>query len=137
MVGADAYQGKYSINPYNFEAFNVQEMSFTLNERSMPGAPIETNYADDDYITAFRTLTSSIFPTRIPLYRPYSTNASQYYNGYCFTVFTMTGETNMGELRAPTKYGLTRFLLQFKEALPKAITLILFATFDDEIEIDL
>ena len=138
FVAADAYQGRYASNPFNFEPLDIQEMSFTLNERSLPGPPIETDYDRNDYITAFRALTNGVYPTRVPLDDPYSTTPSnQYYKGYCFTVFTLNGESNGGELRSPARFGLTRYTVKFRVALPKPVTLILYATFDDELEIPL
>ena len=138
FVAAEAYQGRYGANPFNFEAFDLQETSFTLNERSLPGPPFETNYAANDYITTYRALASSVYPTRVPLNEPYAAlPANQYYKGFCFTVFTLSGESNAGELKAPATFGLTRYTAKFRSALPKPVTLILYATFDDELEIPL
>lgn len=138
FIAADAFQGKYELNPFNFQHFDVSEMSFTLDGRSIPGPPVETDYSGNDYVTPYRTLTSSVFPTRIPIARPYvGSKSMQYFNGYCFTVFALNGERNTGELKTPAIFGITRFIAKFKVALAKAVTLILYATFDDELEIPL
>jgi len=135
MVTAKAFEGSYTTNPFNFQHFDVKEMGFTVNERSLPGPPIETDYEANSYINAFRTLTSSLYPTRVPLQPPYTTDSNQYFNGYCFTVFNLSGESNTGELQVAPKFALTRFSVKFKVALVKAITVLLYATFDDELEI--
>jgi len=135
MVTAKAFEGDYTANPFNFQHFDVKEMGFTVNERSLPGPPIETDYEDDKYINAYRTLSSSLYPTRIPLEPPYSIASGQYFNGYCFTIFNLSGESNSGELQVAPKFALTRFSVKFKTALAKAITLVLYSTFDDELEI--
>jgi hypothetical protein len=135
MVTAKAFEGSYTTNPFNFQHFDVKEMGFTVNERSLPGPPIETDYEDAEYINAYRTLTSSLYPTRVPLQPPYSTTSNQYFNGYCFTIFNLSGESNTGELQVAPKFALTRFSVKFKVALVKAITVVLYATFDDEVEI--
>jgi hypothetical protein len=135
MLTAKAFEGSYTSNPFNFQDFNVKEMAFMVNEHSLPGPPIETDYDDNEYVTAYRTLTSSLYPTRVPLLKPYTLTSTQYHNGYCFTVFPLNGESNTGELITNPKFALTRFSVKFKSALAKAITLILYATFDDVLEI--
>jgi hypothetical protein len=135
MVTAKAFEGDYTANPFNFQHFDVKEMGFTVNERSLPGPPIETDYDNQNYINAYRTLTSGLYPTRVPLEPPYSIKSSQYFNGYCFTIFTLSGESNTGELQVAPKFALTRFSVKFKVALAKAVTAVLYATFDDELEI--
>jgi len=138
MVLASAYEGQYSRNPFNFQHFNVAHMSYTVNELSLPATPILTDYNAKNYVSAYRTLTDPAYLTRIPLKALYALPiAGQHFNGYCFTVFNLSGEGNTGELKLPSKFALTRFTVKFKTALSSPITLILYATFDDDLEIQL
>jgi hypothetical protein len=40
MVDADAFNGTYANNPFNFKNYNITTMGLTVNGESLPGKPL-------------------------------------------------------------------------------------------------
>ena len=58
MVDNDAFNGSYTKNPYNFKHYNLTQMKIFLDGQQQYIKPIETNYAANQYITAYMSLFS-------------------------------------------------------------------------------
>ena len=57
MVDADAFNGTYAKNPFNFKNYSIITMGLTVNGESLPGKPLQLRFdGGRDYIFAFQTL---------------------------------------------------------------------------------
>jgi hypothetical protein len=57
MVDADAFNGTYTKNPFNFKNYDITTMGLTVNRENLPGKPLQLKFgADSNYISAFQTL---------------------------------------------------------------------------------
>jgi hypothetical protein len=57
MVDADAFNGTYTKNPFNFKNYDITTMGLTVNGENLPVKPLQLKFgADSNYISAFQTL---------------------------------------------------------------------------------
>ena len=56
MVNADAYNGTYTKNPFNFENYNTMFIGLTVNGEHLPGKPFQLKFAaagGTNYVSAY------------------------------------------------------------------------------------
>jgi hypothetical protein len=53
LVRQDRVSGKYNLNPFKFENFNLSQLALTLNGQPIPSEPLQTNYEIADYQRAY------------------------------------------------------------------------------------
>ena len=59
MVDADAFNGTYTKNPFNFKNYDTTTMGLTVNGENLPGKPLQLKFGrENNYISAFQTLFS-------------------------------------------------------------------------------
>ena len=59
MVDADAFNGTYAKNPFNFKNYDTTTMGLTVNGENLPGKPLQLRFGqENNYISAFQTLFS-------------------------------------------------------------------------------
>ena len=65
MVDADAYNGTYTKNNFNFKNYNTTFLGLTVNGEHLPGKPFQLKFAaagGTNYVSAYQTRT--LGPTR-------------------------------------------------------------------------
>jgi hypothetical protein len=89
MVDADAFNGTYTKNPFNFKNYDITTMGLTVNGENLPGKPLQLKFgADSNYISAFQTLYAcahKIFDNQ-----GNGITREEYANGYTLFVFDLT-----------------------------------------------
>lgn len=135
IVESAAFNGSLRLNPYNFEHFNMNYLSLYLDSIQIPSKPLTPNFKTNQYTRSYYSLFegSGIYfadtGNTIPL--------SDYPNGYCLAAFDLTPDLSCNEPHWNIiKSGTLRAEIRFAEPLKKTITLIVFAEFDNIIEID-
>jgi hypothetical protein len=53
LVQQDRVTGKYNLNPFKFQHFNLQALTVTVNGLPIPSDPLTMNYSDRDYQRAY------------------------------------------------------------------------------------
>jgi hypothetical protein len=57
MVDADAFNGTYTKNPFDFKNYDITTMRLTVNGDNLPRKPLQLKFgAESNYISAFQTL---------------------------------------------------------------------------------
>ncbi|XP_028394387.1 uncharacterized protein F54H12.2-like [Dendronephthya gigantea] len=59
MVDADAFNGSYAKNPFNFKNYDITNFGLNVNGENLPGKPFQLKFASargSNYISAFQTL---------------------------------------------------------------------------------
>lgn len=135
MVDSTAFNGALSKNPFNFEHFNMNYFSMYLDSIQIPSKPLTPDFKLGQYTRAYYSLFegSGVYfsdtGNSIPL--------SEYPNGYCLMAFDLTPDLSCNEPHWNLiKSGTLRSEIRFSEPLTKTITLIVFAEFDNIIEVD-
>ena len=59
MVDADAFNGTYTKNPFNFKNYDTTTMGLTVNRENLPGKPLQPKFGqENNYISTSQTLFS-------------------------------------------------------------------------------
>ena len=119
MVDADAFNGTYTKNPFNFRNYDTTTMGLTVNGENLPGKPLQMKFGlENNYISAFQTLfsgTNKMFDNQ-----GNGITREQYGNGYTLFVFDLTPDLWLGDNK-PMKTGNASIECQFGTPLEAAI----------------
>jgi len=111
LVRNDAFNGDCSRNSFNFQHFNVSEMSLYLNGQQSGKKPMELNYNNRHYIRAYNTLFSGT--GKICKDEGIGINRSDYMNGYALYAFDLTADLGDEESFNLSRLGSVRLVLKF------------------------
>jgi len=132
-----AVMGTYRQNPYNFKHFNLNYISLTRDGVPVTTKPLQPNFteAHSDFVSSYYSTFSG---TNIHWSDDnYSVSRTEYKSGYvlhCFdTSATQESSLNVWQLR---KQGVLALELKFSQALENSITCVVYAEYQNLVEID-
>lgn len=133
MVESEAYNGSLSKNPFNYQHFNIQELSVSIDGENSPYQPLSLNYNDNDNLRFIRgyysliSLESGIQNSIKPM---------DYMHGYNLYGFNLSpdGCINTDHFNLE-KTGNLRISFKFSTPLEKAVTAILYFEYENYFEI--
>ena len=136
FVKASAYNGsELEGSPFKFEHFNVSSIGLFRDGQSLPYRELyEPNFKDGLYT---REYVKSIVHCTQHLNTNLSNGISleKFANGgYTFFTFNLTPDVDYNQRQMP-RDGNLRLEIKFAEPLPKAINVLIYATFDSELQI--
>jgi hypothetical protein len=132
-----AVMGNYAQNPYNFKHFNLNYISLTRD-----GVPVTTkalqpnfNAGQTDYVTSYYSTFSG---TNIHFSDDnYAVNRTEFQSGYVLHAFdtsaSQESSLNVWQLR---KQGVLALELKFSASLTAAVTCVVYAEYQNLVEID-
>ena len=124
LLSSAAYMGDYRKNPFYFRDYDCSSVGFYVDGQSYPSQPLRPNYEANQYIDSYRTLTIFRKDVNIDRY--------DYTEGYCLYVLEMDPYYSFNTKRK----GHCRLEMKFARPLPESVTLILYATFPEILNID-
>ena len=124
MVSAKAYTGDYEQNPFNFKHYDCGLVGFYVDGTSYPSKALQPNYEGDQYVDCYKTLTT--------FRKDVNVSYSEYKKGYCLYVLDIDPYYSFNTKRK----GHCRLELGFSKPLPESVTVILYATFPEVLNID-
>lgn len=138
MVNAEAYNGSYHLNPFNFMNANCSSIAVYLDDESVPAQPIKPNFEGGEYMEAYYTLFSALNKdTRDEGNDIAREDYDRGYTLYAFEILPTTSSINGGMDQFPLlRRGNLKVDLSFRKALEKNVTLIVMGKFPDMLQID-
>ena len=124
MVSTEAYNGSFSLNPFNFIHNNLNFIEFAVNGKSVPQEALQPNFSNLDTVTSYLTL----FSNKYPHHKGNFIEREDYGNGYALFVFDVQGEAD-GDLMVKQKEGISRLQIRFAQNTAHGITLIAYAIY--------
>lgn len=139
MVSAAGYNGAYKKNPYNFQHFNVTDISLVVNDIVVGGEPLHVNFDKTetkarDYVAAYKNMFSTTgtegenFGNDIAI--------SDFADGYALFCFNLEPFSKPGKYLNLVKTGFVRLSLQFGTPLTETIVIIIYSEHQDMFQID-
>ena len=135
LVKSQGYNGDYHLNPFHFEHFNVSDMGFFVNGEATPRPAYKLDLENGIYLQGLNSLykitgktmeNSDIGITR-----------DTYQQGYTLIGFDVDPTTSPDfRYVGKPREGHTKLEIRFKKALPCPVTVILYATFPENMTID-
>ena len=133
-VDSDAFHGSQSKNPYNFIHNNLRGFSLRVNGEAVPAEPIAPNFKDDlfmrEYMDMYRNCGIDVSEDSGNIITP-----ALYKGGMFFISADLTGDQNNMLRRVKKEEGNIDAEIIFDAPLTFAVTLLVLANFDIEVEI--
>ena len=135
FVKSQAYNGDYHLNPFHFEHFDVSDIGFFVNGEATPRPAYKLDFENGIYLQGLNSLykitgktmeNSDIGITR-----------ETYQQGYTLIGFDVDPTTSPDfRYVGKPREGHTKLEIRFKRGLPTPVTVILYATFPENMTID-
>ena len=135
LVDNGAFNGSKTKNPYNFQHFNVSEMSVHVDGQQQQAIkPLRPDFDNDHYISAYLSLFSGTgkinhddgnFVTR-----------DDYPKGYVLYAYDLSPDLAEDDHFNLSREGSVRLVMRFGQALETSVTVIAYAEFENVVEVD-
>lgn len=122
--------GQYTLNPFLFKHCNLNYVSVYVDGQPVPGKPLELNFPDKNYIRAYHSLFSG-FNQDKGLY----ITRDDYADGHTLFAFDLSPDLCEGPHLNLQRQGNLRVELKFSKALEETISVLIYAEFENVIEI--
>lgn len=134
LVETDAFNGKITSNPYNFQNFNTDKVVLRLNGMPVPFEELEMNFDNDCYYQGYLSLLQGT--GKLHEDQGFAINPSQYKNGYSLFSFDLTSDQSAcGTFDLATE-GKLSLDIKLHSSSTKSITIIAYLEYDAIYEID-
>ena len=139
IVTANSFAGKYLRNPFGFKHFDLTFVALHLNGELFPKTPYTPDFRDNHdnferiYYDSMVNL-GALYPGQEPCI-----STKTYMRGFCLFAFNLNSDqeiTNENDYINIPKEGFLNIELRFRSALTEALKLVVYAQFDNVIEID-
>nr|XP_042913843.1 uncharacterized protein F54H12.2-like [Parasteatoda tepidariorum] len=133
-VDNEAFHGTLTKSPYDFKHFDLNFIGVYVDGQPVPHNPLELNFAKNQYIRAYQTLFDGT--ERMGQDRGIFISREDYRNGNTLFGFNLSPNLCSGEHLNLIKHSNLRLELKFAKSLKKTVCVIVFAEFENLIEIN-
>ena len=132
LVSSNAYNGTSNLNPFNFRNFGVCNVRI-VSDSYIRSEPYSADFTNGQYISCYNGLFMATGKHQRDMGNEISRN--EYPNGYCLFAFDLTPDfcANNWNIQRSGSLGID---LKFSTPLDSTITALVFAEFDNLVEID-
>ena len=137
LVDTEAYNGSYGANPFDFKHHNLTQVGVYVDGEQIPRKPLFLKFDEaggQNFIAGFQSLFSGI--GKLSQDTGNQVTRSDYGQGYTLFAFDLTPDHCPGEHFELIKQGNLRVELHFAQPLANTVNLIIYAEFQNVIEID-
>jgi hypothetical protein len=133
-VDNDSLNGTFQKNPYNFKHFSLNYLALHVDGQNEVYRPLQPNYAAGNYIQSFCNLFSGIGKS----YKDEGVQISRhsYARGYALYAYDLSPDLADGGHFNLLKTGCVRLEMKFAAALPNTVNVIVYAEFENIVQID-
>jgi len=137
FVSNKTYNGDFKLNPYNFHHYNLNHLSLYVDGQQVPSKPLQPDFSNNLYAECYHTLFSG---TNIFYANTYNHNITKedFIGGYTLYAFDLTSDLSASNNAHWNliRHGSVLVELKFGSPLTESVNMILYAEFDNVIEID-
>ena len=134
FVKSDAFNGSFATNPYLFQHFEVSYVGFLINGSPYPSRVLQPDFTSGKCVREYRH-----FLDNVGISHENESNCislERYKKNSTLFAYDFSGDLCNGYHKHPTESGFVDIELHFKTALTDNITVVLYATYDEIVEID-
>jgi hypothetical protein len=134
LVENKAFNGDKDKNPFNFHHFGIDYLALNVAGKQVPAKPLQPDFTNDQYTRSYVSLFSGT--GYMGHDRGNQISREEYAKGFTLFAFDLTPDQDEGGHFHLVKQGNLRLELHFKTALPETVNVIVYAEFDNVIEVD-
>lgn len=135
MVTNKAFNGDLKENPFNFDHFNLSKLEVTADGHDIYGRPFEPDFEHHLYLKSYLSMYQAL--GNLTLLQNCNIKYDEYPKGFCLWGFDFTPDQGADQSHLhPIKTGKLRIEVQFSQALEEAINVIVYAEYDNQIQIN-
>ena len=131
-VRNSAYNGMHTENPFDFAHFNLQHLTVHINGQSDSIPSLDPDYANDLYLRCYHSLFGGV--GKVNTDEDFDVSRTEYNKGFALYAFNLA--TDDDEVFEVSKQGSVRVDLKFASALEHTINVIVYAEYENIIQID-
>lgn len=133
MVDADASAGVYAKNPFNFKHYQVNYMQLFADGEPVRTQPLMPDMATGNYLHCYETLYRGL--NNLDGEKSSIIKRVDWNKGYSLFAFDLTPDMDADDHYALIKHGNLRLEVQFSDPLAHPINVLVYAEFDNIVEI--
>ena len=133
MVNNQAFAGHIQLNPYNFQHMNVNFIQMYTDGEPVRSKPLQPNINDHDYLQCYETLYRGF--DKIDGNKSSIIKREDWDKVYSLFAFDLTPDYDDDDHYPIIKHGNLRLEINFTTALTTAINVLVYAEFDNIVEI--
>ena len=135
LVDVESFNGAIRRNPYNFRHFDLNEIAVYLDgQQAQSVRVLRPDFANRQYVDAYMSLFSGT--NKINRDEGNYISREDYATGYSLYVYDLSPDLAENDHFNLIRQGNVRLVLKFANALPGAVTAVVYAEFDSLIEVD-
>ena len=133
MVDNDAFNGAYEKNPFHFKHNKLNFLALYVDGHQVPSKPLKPDFANEKFVRSYINL----FAATGKMNEDEGNNITRadFANGFTLFAFDLTPDLSEGHFNL-IKRGNLRIEMQFAESLPTTTNIVVYAEFENCIEID-
>jgi hypothetical protein len=132
LVSDEAFTGTYKTNPFNFQRFDLHELTFTYGGQQIPHKGIQIS--QEEFSEAYLTLCTG--SGKLFKDKGIGISFGAFPSFFCMVVDFTTDLSCTDHHEFEKKIGSLRAELKFSQALPQTVDLVCIGEFDATIKID-
>ena len=134
LVSNKAFNGSVDANPYEFKHYSISHMALQADGQQYPNTPLQPNFDEDKYIRSYMTLFEGT--GMLNDNKGHGIKRTAYKDGFALYAFDLTPDMTDGAHVDLIKHGSLRMNLQFTKELPETVNVIVYAEYDNILQID-
>ncbi|GIY08668.1 hypothetical protein CDAR_405301 [Caerostris darwini] len=133
-VDNDAFHGTFEKSPFEFKHYHMNFIGIYVDGQPKPHAPLELNFDKNNYIKGYHSLFSGT--EKIGHDQGLFISREDYIKGNTLFAFNLSPDLCNGDHLNLIKQSNLRLEIKFSQSLSQTISVIVFAEFDNVIEIN-
>ena len=134
LVSNKAFNGVMGSSPFQFQPYNLNYLTLYVDGEQYPSKPLTPDYVTGQYLRAYMSLFEGTGMMNAD--RGHGINRGVYKEGYVLYAFDLTPDMAEGGHVDPIKHGSLRMDIHFKAALTQTVNVIVYAEYDNVVQID-
>lgn len=134
LVSNRAFNGSVGHNPFEFKNYDLNHFALYLDSDQYPSKPLQPNFSENKYLRSYMTLFEGTGMLNDD--KGHGIIRTDYKNGFTLYAFDLTPDMTEGSHVDPIKHGNLRMDLHFKEPLAETVNVIVYAEYDNVIQLD-
>ena len=134
LVASKAFNGDFSLSPFEFRHFNVNSLALFLDGQQIPSKPFTPDFTNKTYARSYMSLftgTGSAWKDQGNMI-----SYDDYQAGYTLWAIDLTPSLLDGDVTELNRAGNLRLELGFAKPLPEPVHIVVLGELDGMIEVD-